>query len=150
MTRIELIILGTEEEYKQEYLKVYVDGAKFTFWGVPLSFDEKSFEHIFYENDADGAYKKRFSERRAKRMHFMKAILDGCVETEVMYEQGRGTYAIFCRSLECVMFLRNREGTGSVQIGTFFDFGEHHTKMYEKQKKKCIPITPEEFRGQIK
>jgi len=44
------------------------------------------------------------------------------------------------------MYLRIRPGRKLFQVGTFFDFGKDHTKMYLKQKKKCIKITLQEIK----
>jgi hypothetical protein len=147
--KIEIILLETEAEYQQEYIKVFVNGS-FAIWGIPVLFDEKSFEHIFFEPENDTAKKTRFSKRRAKKMYFIKAMLDGDVLVEVMFEPDRGTFALFCIDLDCVMYLRNRVGTGKLQIGSFFDFGKDHTKMYEKQKRKCLPILESDFKAMVK
>jgi len=140
---IPIILLDTEEEYRREYETVFVLGGPFALRNIPVSFDIKSFDHIFYEPVDDTAKKGRFSHRRAKKMHFMKAILEETVSIEIMHEPERGTIAIFCVALDCVLYLRNRKGTGKLQIGSFFDFGKEHTKMYEKQHRKCIPISDE-------
>jgi len=144
MQKVELIILQSKEEYYQEYLKNYVD-VNFNLVDIPVIFSTKDFDHIFFEPGKGGG-EYVFSQRRAKRMLFMKAILSGKLNIEMMYQQDRGTIALFCLDLECVMYLRIRPGTGSLQVGTFFDFGRDHTKMYLKQKKKCIRITPQELK----
>lgn len=147
---VEVIILDSEEEYHQEYIKVFVKGEPCFLRSIPVVFDEKSFEHIFFEPENEADKKSRFSARRAKKMHFIKAMLREEVEVEIMHEIDRGTIAVFCVDLDCVMYLRNRVGTGKLQIGSFFDFGRDHTKMYEKQRKKCVPITDVQLRGLVK
>ena len=79
----------------------------------------------------------------------MKAILSDKLDIEIMYETDRETIALFCLDLECVMYLRVRPDSGSFQVGTFFDFGKDHTKMYQKQKKKCTKITLQEIKNKI-
>ncbi len=83
---------------------------------------------------------------------FIKAILSGNFEIEIMYEQESGkeigNCALFCQDLECVIYLRLIRGKG-MQVLTFFDFGRDHTKMYLKQKKKCIPITLPEIKSKL-
>jgi hypothetical protein len=148
--KIELILLSTEQEYRQEYTDTFVSKDMFSLWGVPVVFDIKSFDHIFFEPDEEGGKKTKFSKRRAKKMYFMKAILSGEVDIEIMYQPDRDNFAVFCPDLDCVIYLRNRIGTGKLQVETFFDFGKDHTKMYKKQKKKCISISQEEFKGRIK
>ena len=147
---VEVIILDSEEEYRQEYIKVFVKGEPCFLRNIPVVFDEKSFEHIFFEPENEADKKSRFSARRAKKMHFIKAMLREEVKIEILHEPDRGTIAVFCIDLDCVMYLRNRVGTRKLQIGTFFDFGRDHAKMYEKQKRKCVPITDEELKGLVK
>ncbi len=147
---VELIILDSEEEYRQEYINVFIKGEQCFLRNIPVVFDEKSFGHIFFEPADETDKKGKFSSRRAKKMHFIKAMLREKVEIEIMHEVDRGTIAVFCVDLDCVMYLRNRVGTGKLQIGSFFDFGRDHSKMYEKQKKKCVPITDALLRGLVK
>jgi hypothetical protein len=148
--KVEIVLLDSEDAYRQEYIKVFINDNKFSLWGVPVVFDEKSFDHIFFEPSEEGESKKHFSKRRAKKMYFIQAMLNDDVDIEVMFEQDTGNFAVFCVDLDCVMYLRNRVGTGSLQIGTFFDFGKEHTKMYNKQRRKCVSITQEEFKARIK
>lgn len=147
MQKIELIILQSEEEYRQEYLKTFVD-ADLYLVDIPVIFSANDFDHIFFELSKEGAGYV-FSQRRAKRMYFIKAILSEKLNIEMMYEPDRCTIALFCLDLECVMYLRIRPGTGSLQVGTFFDFGRDHTKMCLKQKKKCRPITLQEIKERL-
>lgn len=146
MKKIEIILLAGEIEYRELYETTFV-GGNFCVGDIPVSFDVKDFDHIFFEPRKNGEYE--FSLRRAKRMMFIREILSGTLHTELMYEEDRGTFAIFCRDLECVVYLRSRIGSGHLQIGTFFDFGKDHDKMYQKQKKKCIEITLQEMRDKM-
>ncbi len=148
--RAEIVIFDSEEEYKQEYIKIFVNGGPFSLRGISIIFDEKSFDHIFFEPEDDSNKKGKFSARRSKKMHFLKAMLNEEVNIEIMYQSDRGTFAVFCIDLDCVMYLRNRVGTQKLQIGTFIDFGKDHTKMCEKQKKKCVPIDDKKFRSLVK
>lgn len=145
MKKVEIIILKTQKEYKEEYRRIYLNDDIYLFDDIPIEFSEKDFDHIFFEPNKEGS-SYVFSERRAKRIYFMKAVLSGNFEVEMMYEIDRGTIALFCLELECVMYLRNRPGSGTLQVGTFFDFGKDHTKMYLKQKRKCQPITLSEIK----
>ncbi len=147
---VELIILDSEEEYRQEYINVFVKGEPCFLRGIPVVFDEKSFGHIFFEPADETDKKGKFSARRAKKMHFIGVMLREEVTIEIMHESDRDTIAVFCVDLDCVMYLRNRVGTGKLQIGSFFDFGRDHTKMYEKQKRKCVPITDAQLKGFVK
>jgi len=147
MQKVELVLLNSEKEYRQEYLKNYLNN-NFFLGDIPVIFSEKDFDHIFFEPGKEGC-DNVFSKRRAKRMYFMKSILSGELDIEIMYETDRGTIALFCLDLECVMYLRNRPGSKSFQVGTFFDFGKDHTKMYLKQKKKCVKITLQEIKNRI-
>jgi len=144
---VELILLKTEDEYREEYETMYLN-SNFHLYGIPVVFSKRDFDHIFYEPAKSDGYK--FSFRRARRMNFMKELLSGEIEIEIMFESDRGTIALFSLDLECVMYLRIRPGSGTLQVGTFFDFGRDHSKMYKKQKRKCVPITIEEIRKMLK
>lgn len=149
--KIEIILLDTEEDYRKEYVNTFVNNKDiFSLWGIPVVFDVKSFDHIFFEPDSEFNKKGRFSKRRAKKMYFIKAILKEEIDIEIMYQSEKDNFAVFCVALDCVIYLRNRPGTGKLQVETFFDFGKDHTKMYNKQKRKCVPISQEEFRERIK
>jgi len=147
MQKVELILLDSEEKYRQEYLKNYLNN-NFFLGDIPVIFSDKDFDHIFFEPGKENC-DNVFSKRRAKRMSFMKAILSGELDIEIMHETDRGTIALFCLDLECVMYLRVRPGKKLFQVGTFFDFGKDHTKMYLKQKKKCVKITLQEIKNKI-
>lgn len=146
---VDIILLDSEAEYRSEYEEIFVKQT-YSFKGFPVVFDVKSFDHIFYEPASDTDKKGKFSKRRAKKMNFIKAILCEEISVEVMFEPDRGTIAVFCVDLDCVVYLRNRVGTKKLQIGTFIDFGKEHTKMYEKQKRNCVPITEEGLKELIK
>jgi hypothetical protein len=143
-----LILLKTEDEYRREYEITYLH-SNFHLHDIPVVFSERDFDHIFFE-PSGSSIGNQFSFRRAKRMNFMKEILSGEIDIEIMFEPDRDTIALFCEDLECVMYLRIRPRSGTLQVGTFFDFGKAHTQMYNKQKKKCVPITIEELKERIK
>ncbi len=145
--KVELILLKTEDEYRKEYMTTYIQ-SNLCLGDIPVVLSEGDFDHIFYE-PASGANKYKFSYRRAKRMYFLKAILSGEIDVKIMFQPDRQTIALFCVDLECVMYLRIRPKSGTLQVGTFFDFGTDHTRMYNKQKKKCVPITIEEVKEKI-
>ena len=145
---VEVILLKTEEEYRSEYEAAYLHSNS-QLYGIPVTFSAKDFDHIFFEpSGSNSGY--RFSFRRARRINFMRELLSGEIEIEIMFETDRGTIALFCEDLECVMYLRIRPGTGSLQVGSFFDFGKDHSKMLIKQKRKCIAITIEELKEKIR
>lgn len=149
MSSVEFFVFKTENEYKEKYREFYLT-ERLLFFDIPIIFEEKTFDHIFSEPREGG--KREFSKRRAKRLLFMKAILSGNFEIEIMYERESGkkigNCALFCQDLECVMYLRFVKGSG-MQVLTFFDFGKDHMKMYLKQKKKCIPITLPEIKSKL-
>jgi hypothetical protein len=145
---VELILLKTEDDYRREYETTYLKSHAYLY-DIPVTFSAQDFDHIFYEPAGSGS-NLRFSFRRAKRMNFMKALLSEEIDIEIMFEPDRGTIALFCEDLECVMYLRIRPGTGTLQVGSFFDFGKDHTKMLNKQRRKCVPITIEELKEKMK
>ncbi len=146
MKKVEIVILDTEREYRDLYRDAFLSGS-LHFAGIPVSFHESDFDHIFFEPSAGGGYV--FSDRRAKRMLFIVEILAGNVIVELGYQEDRATFALFSRELECVVYLRRRSGSGALQVGTFFDFGKDHEKMYRKQKKKCVDVTLQEMRDML-
>ncbi len=150
MSSVEFLIFKTANEYREKYREFYLK-EKLLFFDIPIIFEEKTFDHIFSEPREEG--KREFSKRRAKRLLFMKAVLSGKFEIEIMYEQENekevGNCALFCQDLECVIYLRFVKGKG-MQVLTFFDFGKDHAKMYQKQKKKCVPITLQDIKVKVK
>ncbi|MFA5363138.1 MAG: hypothetical protein WC335_07890 [Candidatus Omnitrophota bacterium] len=146
---VEIILLDSETDYRKEYEEVFVKNSYFL-RGVPIDFNIKSFDHIFFEPTSEENKKGKFSHRRAKKMLFIRAVLNETVLIEITFEEENGTIALFCTDLDCVVYLRNRVGTGKLQIGTFIDFGKDHTKMYEKQRRKCVPVSIEELRKLVK
>lgn len=144
---INLILLENEEQYRREYTETFVN-KNFNLYEVPVIFSMEDFEHIFTEPESKTG-QRTFSFRRAKRMMFIKAILDGIAQIELMFETDTGNIAVFSNELECVVYLRIRPTTKTLQIGTFFDFGKDHTKMYKKQKQKCRNITVEELKEAV-
>jgi len=147
--KTEFLILETEAEYRIEYLKTYTEKSKKYFInGIPIIFDENDFNHIFSEPNTFGV--RTFSKRRAKRMLFIKTLLETPKISEILYEPGYGNLAVFSKDLEIVLYARPRKGSGILQVATFFDFGKDHTKMYEKQFKKCMPITEDIIKNLFK
>lgn len=144
---VELVLLKSEEDYRKEYEYIYSNKI-FNLYDIPVFFSDKDFNHIFYEPNSGGTEYK-FSFRRAKRLNFMKEILSGEIDIEIMFQPDRETFALFCEDLECVMYLRIRPNSGMLQVGTFFDFGKDHKKMLNKQKKKCVPIALNEIKDKL-
>jgi hypothetical protein len=151
MATVEILILEGEDAYRAEYERLYVADKQFSLRGVPVLFDAKSFDHIFSELSSGGG--RNFSERRARRLKFMQAILEEMAPIEIMLEPqgspGRDAVAVFCRDLESVMYLRVRVGSEGLQVVTFFDFGRDHSKRYNQHKKKCVPLTDAQLKQMI-
>ena len=144
---INLILLESEEEYKSEYIETFVKGS-FNLYEIPVIFSTEDFDHVFTEPELKTG-ERVFSTRRAKRMMFIKAILDKVAQVELAFETDTGNIAVFSKELECVIYFRIRPTTKTLQIGTFFDFGKDHSKMYKKQKQKCREITIEELKEAV-
>jgi len=143
---VEIILCDTEEEYRKEYAKIFLK-QKIFFKDILVKFSIEDFNHIFFEPSKDNN-KYEFSFRRAKRMVFIKEILEGNIPSELMFQPDRGTFALFCNDLESVVYLRIRPKIG-LQVGTFFDFGKGHSKMENKQKRKCVPIPAKKMKEMI-
>ncbi len=69
--KVELLILGSEAEYRRAYFDHFII-IKHFLGDIPILFDKKSFDHIFYEPEKENAGGYKFSKRRAKRMLFIK------------------------------------------------------------------------------
>lgn len=136
---VEIILLETKEEYKKEYQNIYVN-SNFDLFGIPVIFSKEDFDHIFSEPKNDEK-ERSFSKRRAKRMLFIKFMIDNHSNYELMYEQESKHIALFSFDLEAVIYFIPWPKTKTLRVGTFFDFGKDHAKMYLKQKRKCIEIT---------
>ena len=146
---IEIIICDTEQEYCEEFKAHYVDCNDYIFMGYKVSFDQSDFKHVFYENGSATEKKTNFSTRRARQMHYIRSILRNGIEYELTFEDDRGTIALFCKKLDCVVYLRVRVGTENLEIGSFFDFGRDHTRLYDKQRRKCRPVSAREIQDII-
>ncbi len=143
---VKLLLLDTEENYREEYLKTFVgvDDA-FHLEGIKVIFSEEDFNHIFTE-PTRGSKKREFSKRRGKKMFFMKKLLEESFPKEIMFEPSTKNLAIFSLELEAVMYLVPMPKTKTLRVATFFDFGRDHTRMYKKQKRKCVPIAKKEIK----
>lgn len=139
---IEILILDGQDEYRKEYENVFVNGF-FALRGVKVIFDPKGFDHIFFEPMIDNKG-CQFSFRRAKKLYFIKEVLSGDLPVEILFEESTKNIAVFCREIDCVVYLRPTPN--GFQVMTFFDFGKDHTKMYQKQRNKCREISDEEFK----
>ncbi len=143
---VELLLLDSEDEYLRAYTDNYV-GKEFFLYDVPVIFTASDFTHLFSEPQEAGV--RIFSKRRARKMLFIKTLLQLVVQVELVYEPETGNFAIFSSDLDCVVYLRRRPATQSLQIATFFDFGKNFTKMYQKQRRKCQEITPEKLKEAV-
>ncbi len=138
---VPFLLLDNKEDYIKEYKNIFINNKKsFSIEGINIIFTLEDFDHIFTEPSGDGK-ERSFSKRRAKRMYFIKTIIENYKNYELMFEQDRGHLAIFSIDLESVIYFIPWPKTQTLRIGTFFDFGKDHTKMYLKQKRKCVEIT---------
>ena len=138
---VEILILDSQDGYRKEYEEFFVNGS-FFLKRAKVVFDSKGFDHIFSEPLSDGKG-RQFSFRRAKKIYFIKEILSGDLPIEILFEESTKNFAVFCREIDCVIYLRPTPN--GLQTMTFFDFGKDHTKMYQKQKSKCRDVSDEEF-----
>lgn len=138
---VPFLLLDNKEDYLTEYKNTFVNNKNyFSIEGINIVFTEEDFDHIFSEPKSDKK-ERSFSKRRAKRMLFIKVMIENYSNYELMYEQDSGHLAIFSLDLEAVIYLIPWPKTKTLRVGTFFDFGKDHAKMYLKQKRKCIEIT---------
>lgn len=137
---VEFIVLNSEDEYRKHFEENYCSGQIFTIKGFNVIFNLNDFDHIFSEPSKGDTSIRSFSERRARRIMFMQTLLEEDTENEILFEPDYTSIAIFCLKLECVLYLRPIKNSKSFQVKTFFDFGKDTTKMYNKQRVKCVEI----------
>jgi len=72
----EFLELSTIDEYKEFYESNYCKKPIITFDDIPIYFAKNKFSHAFYESSDKRGSKDIFSETRAKRMSWIKPILE--------------------------------------------------------------------------
>lgn len=137
---VEFIILDNESQYRLEFIKVYCSGQKFILRGFNVNFLENDFDHIFSEPTEGENNARAFSKRRAKRLMFIKALLEEDTPREILFEPEYNSLVIISLDMESVLYLRPIRDTKTFQVKTFFDFGKDTTRMYKKQRNKCVEI----------
>ena len=71
-----LVKYNTKEEYKSHFEKIYCNSLVTTFDEIKVRFRKKDFEHCFYESSKRNGEKDVFSEVRAERIDWIKAVLE--------------------------------------------------------------------------
>lgn len=77
----ELIELTSEGEYRGYYEKEYCQGPIVTFDGIPVYFAKFKFDHAFFESSDRRGADDIFSSIRAKRIGWIKTILQSNTAT---------------------------------------------------------------------
>jgi len=73
--------LEKDEDYKIFYYKNYCKKPIITFDGIPIYFKKERFEHAFYESSDRRGSKDIFSPNRARRLLWIKYILQNNLAT---------------------------------------------------------------------
>lgn len=91
-----LLKYSTEQEYKNHYIENYCNTSPiYTFDGMPVMFYPETFEHAFYKRTRKSwrAPKDRFSKERAKRLDWIKHVLqDPSIVPRKGYDKSTGLY----------------------------------------------------------
>lgn len=91
-----LLILSTEAEYKNYFIKEYCDKSPIaTFDGLPVMFYSEMFEHSFYKRTKASwkAPKDQMDIERCKRMPWIKDVLnDSSIIPRQGYDKARNRY----------------------------------------------------------
>lgn len=91
-----LLILSSEEEYKNHFIAEYCKKSPIaTFDGLPVMFYPEMFEHAFYKRTAPKwtAPKDRMDLDRCKRMPWIKEVLkDSSIVPRKGYDKARDRY----------------------------------------------------------
>ncbi|MEK6452633.1 hypothetical protein [Caldifermentibacillus hisashii] len=78
MTKLydELLVLGSEAEYKSYYIREYCNQEIYTHDGIRVKFRPERFEHAFFESKSrKRSDKSIFSWKRAERISWIKKVL---------------------------------------------------------------------------
>lgn len=74
-----LLILQSEDDYRNHYEATCCRAGIITFDGIRVFFDRGRFEHAFFESTRRDGIKDQFSEVRAQRMDWIRATLENPV-----------------------------------------------------------------------
>lgn len=96
MVLYELLLLSTEEEYKNYFIENYCNVSPIaTFDGLPVMFYPEMFEHAFYKRAIANwhAPKSTLDMERCKRMKWIKEVLnDDSIVPRKGYDKARNRY----------------------------------------------------------
>lgn len=79
----ELLELPSEHDYRNHFYSTYCQRPITTFDGISVRFRKENFKHAFFES-VKGGHDNQFSEKRAKRINWIKATLEDC--TSELYQ----------------------------------------------------------------
>ncbi len=90
----ELVLLASEDEYRDYYRKKYCNGNIVTFDGIKVKFYEEKFDHAFFESsDWQKRNKDVFSIERASRVDWIEYTLkDSTAELHIGWDKDTKTY----------------------------------------------------------
>ncbi len=94
----QLVQYETKKEYRQHYEREYCRKPLETFDGILVRFRKSQFDHCFYESTRRDRVKDEFSERRAKRIDWIKAALqDENADLYVGWDRSKKRYTRYRR-----------------------------------------------------
>lgn len=71
-----LVELQSERECRARFEKMYCRTPILTFDGISVRFRKRQFDHRFFESTTHDGVKNRFSSERAKRIDWIRAVLE--------------------------------------------------------------------------
>lgn len=71
-----LVELGSEAEYRARFERLYCRAHIMTFDGIRVRFRKRQFDHCFFESTTRDGVKNEFSAARAKRIDWIRAVLE--------------------------------------------------------------------------
>ena len=121
-------------QFKKEFNKL--SGKKLQFNEYDLVIFPEDFEHCCYEYDQLGAYKAKFSFRRAKRILQIEQICQNKIPYQIIYEHSRHkkTIAVVSHLAElCLILLPvTSKGKKFFRLTTLIAFGKKVESSLEK------------------
>lgn len=133
-----IIDSDNESDFRKIFQNIYLSN-QFFIEGYFIKIFPEDFNHICYEYDVGGQYKKKFSLRRARKLLAIKEICQGNIPYILIHQENRDnkSVCILCKSIELSLFLVPKKSLRGnyFTIGTIIAYGKKVEEKMEKQKK---------------
>lgn len=137
--KVDFLFCNTSKEFKEYFKKEFL-GKSIKYQGIPVTFAEDDFLHIFFEHGCGGVPKAKFGQRRARRMLIIKQLFKNEIPYELLFERKSGNYCLLCECLEMAVFIKPVVSNKTLQIGTLIHYGTGSTKKIKKQRDSSTKV----------